>query len=52
MTSTSPLQVQVELALKVIWSNVSRGEKEWANDFLESFQKSVIFTPKTVDNTI
>ena len=34
---------QVSLALKSLSSNVSREEKEKANSFLESFQKSVSF---------
>jgi len=45
MTSRSPAQD----ALEVLYSNASRAEKERANGFLESFQKSVIFTPKNVD---
>jgi len=44
MSGTTPPQAkQVSLALKSLSSNVSRDEKERANSFLESFQKSVSF---------
>jgi transportin-3 len=38
--TTAPQAEQVSLALKSLSSNVSRDEKERANNFLESFQKS------------
>jgi hypothetical protein len=41
--TTAPQAEQVSLALKSLSSNVSRDEKERANNFLESFQKSVSF---------
>jgi len=53
--TTAPQAEQVSLALKSLSSNVSRDEKESANNFLESFQKSVSFPysgPPTVRNTV
>jgi hypothetical protein len=53
--TTAPQAEQVSLALKSLSSNISRDEKERANNFLESFQKSVSFLhsgPPTVHNTV
>lgn len=49
MTPTSRMAEQAALALKTISSNVARDEKERANGFLETFQKSVSLSVSSID---
>lgn len=49
MTSTTPMAEQAFFALKALSSNVARDEKERANGFLETFQKSVSFLVSSID---
>jgi len=53
--TTRPQAEQLSLALKTLSANISRDEKERANGFLESFQKSVSFlhsSPPTDNNNV